>query len=223
MPDGSNRRGALARVLRIAKRLGMSIPRIAAAVAALIFLGAPAAADWYGARGVPPPVGSRVYVCHGYGCRIVTPVTLTGAEISLIASPFEDAGDAVAERAALARAVQSFEEIVGVRVGTGGDRPRTQIGEARSDQMDCIDEATNTTSLLKLLATQGALRHHNVGKPAARGFFLDGRYPHATAVIAEAGGAKWAVDSWPRANAEPPVIQPLAKWLRSREAIPSEG
>ena len=201
----------------------MSIARIAAAVAALVALGAPAAADWYGARGVPPPAGNRIYVCHGYGCRIVTPVALSTAEIGRIAAPLQGARDAAGERAALAGVVQSFEEVVGARVGTGGDLPRTQIGEPRSDQMDCIDEATNTTSLLRLLATQGALRHHGVAKPAARGFFLDGRYPHATAVIAEAGGAKWAVDSWPRANGGPPVIQPLAKWLRSREAIPSEG
>jgi hypothetical protein len=201
----------------------MSIFRIAAALAALVAINAPAAADWYGARGVPPPAGSRVFVCHGYGCRIVTPVTLSTAEIGQIAAPLEAAPDAAAERAALAGAVQSFEQIIGARVGTGGDLPRTQVGDARSDQMDCIDEATNTTSLLRLLATHGALRHHGVAKPAARGFFLDGRYPHATAVIAEAGGAKWAIDSWPRANGEPPVIQPLAKWLWSREAIPSEG
>jgi hypothetical protein len=201
----------------------MRIFRIAAALAGLVAIDAPAAADWYGARGVPPPAGSRVYVCHGYGCRIVTPVVLSTAEIGQIAAPLGTAQDAAAERAALVSAVQSFEQIVGARIGTAGDLPRTQIGDARSDQMDCIDEATNTTSLLRLLATYGALRHHGVAKPAARGFFLDGRYPHATAVIAEPGGAKWAVDSWPRANGEPPVVQPLAKWLRSREAIPSEG
>jgi hypothetical protein len=53
--------------------------------------------------------------------------------------------------------------------------------------------------------------------PAARGFFIDGRYPHATAVLAEtATGRKWAVDSWPRANGAAPVVQPLAEWKRSR-------
>jgi hypothetical protein len=60
-------------------------------------------------------------------------------------------------------------------------------------------------------------------QPRARGFLLDGRYPHATAVVAETGsGAKWAIDSWPRRNAEPPVIQPLSEWFRSRGgALPS--
>jgi hypothetical protein len=89
--------------------------------------------------------------------------------------------------------------------------------------MDCIDEATNTTSLLLLLADKGFLKHHAVREPAARGFFLDGRYPHATAVLSEAGsGERWAIDSWPRANAEPPVVQPLGEWKRSRSgALPS--
>ena len=196
--------------------------RLSAALAIVVFAGGAAAADWYGARGVPPPSGSRVYICHGYGCRIVTPVTLSAGEIGRIAAPLKGAAGAEAEREAIARSVQTFEAIVGARIGTGGDLARTQIGQAKSDQMDCIDEATNTTSLLRLLAATGALKHHRVERPAARGFFLDGRYPHATAVIAESGGAKWAIDSWPRANAEPPVIHPLSEWLRSREAIPEE-
>ena len=197
--------------------------RIAAALAALISMSVPAGADWFGARGVPPPAGSRVYVCHGYGCRVVTPVTLSTAEIGKIAAPLAAAEGAAAERAALVLAVQRFEQIVGVRVGTGGALPRTQIGDARSDQMDCIDEATNTTSLLRLLAERGLLKHHRVEHPSARGFFLDGRYPHNTAVLAEAAGrAKWAVDSWPRANGEAPVIQPLSEWKRARD-IPPES
>jgi hypothetical protein len=41
-------------------------------------------------------------------------------------------------------------------------------------------------------------------------------------VLAEtSGGRKWAIDSWPRANAEPPVIQLLSDWRRSRGDLPS--
>lgn len=186
--------------------------------------GALAAPDWYGARGVPPPNGNRVYICHGYSCRIVTPVTLSAAEIAKIAAPLKaEPANPAAERQALSAAVQRFEQIVGSRVGTSGDLAAMQFGRGKPDQMDCIDEATNTTSLLRLLSEQGYLRHHRVLQPTARGFFLDGRYPHATAVLAEAaGGGKWAVDSWPRANAEAPVIQPLPEWQRSRGgALPS--
>jgi hypothetical protein len=180
------------------------------------------ARDWYAARGAPPPAGNRIYICHGYSCRIVTPVTLSATEIGRIAAPLKGSRSAEAEREALAKAVQAFEKLVGAHVGTSGDLAQTQIGQAEDGQMDCIDEATNTTSLLRVLAEQGALKHHRVLQPAARGFFLDGRYPHATAVIAETeGGGKWAIDSWPRANAEPPLVQPLSEWFRSRSALPS--
>jgi hypothetical protein len=198
-------------------------PSLAAALFVAVLAGeALAARDWYEARGMPPPSGNRLFVCHGYSCRAVTPVTLSDAELGQISAPLaKAAANPAAERAALSHSVQLFETVVGRRVGTSGDRPRMQFGRGDRTQMDCIDEATNTTSLLRILAARGNLKHHRVLQPTARGFFLDGRYPHATAVLAEAGsGAKWAVDSWPRANGEAPVIQSLREWMRSRVAIP---
>ena len=180
--------------------------------------------DWFAERGVSRPRLDRVYICHGYMCRIVTPVTLSLAELNAISEPLRaELVDAAAERQAISEAVQKFERIIGERVGTHADLPGMQFGANRPDQMDCIDEATNTTSLLMLLASHGHLRHHRVLHPSGRGFFLDGRYPHATAVVAEsAGGTKWAIDSWPRANGQPPLLQPLSEWRRSRTgALPS--
>ena len=174
--------------------------------------------DWYEARSALPPAGDRVYVCHGYGCRYTTPVSFTGGELATITAPLQaEFANAGQERAALARSVQAYETIVGRRVGTGSDRGKTQLGGGEKGQMDCIDEATNTTSLMLLLESRGALKHHKVMHPVARGFFLDGRYPHATAVLGEkAGGEKWAIDSWPDDNGKPPVVQRLDKWLASR-------
>jgi hypothetical protein len=175
------------------------------------------ARDWYEARGARPPNGDRVYICHGYSCRIVTPVTFSPADIARLAEPLAGRTDAAGERQGVGAAVQVFEGIVGERIGTSADRAGMQFGQGRPDQMDCLDEATNTTSLLRFLADHGLLKHHTAAEPVARGFFLDGRYPHATAVLVENGsGGKWAVDSWPRANAEPPVVQPLRDWRRAR-------
>lgn len=180
------------------------------------------ARDWFDIRGVPPPQADRIHVCHGYTCRITSPVRFSAADIETIAGRLEKGTtDAADERAAVSDAVQAFEKIVGGRIGTSADLPKMQFGQGADDQMDCIDEATNTTALLRLLAHHGYLRHHKVLQPTARGFFLDGRYPHATAVLAENGsGAKWAIDSWPRANAEPPLIQPLSEWKRARSSDP---
>jgi hypothetical protein len=182
--------------------------------------GSAAARDWFEIRGVPPPEPDRIYVCHGYTCRIATPVRISAADLEQIAGPLiAGTADAAEERAAISSAVQAFETIVGERIGTSGDLPKMQFGQGSPDQMDCIDEATNTTALLRLLAHHGYLRHHRVMQPSARGFFIDLRYPHATAVLAEtATGNKWAVDSWPRANSEPPVIQLLSEWKRARSS-----
>ena len=174
--------------------------------------------DWYEARSASPPAGDRVYVCHGYGCRYTTPVTFSGAELATITAPLQAGLDSPEqERVALARSVQAFEEIVGRRVGTGSDRGGIEIGGGDKSQMDCIDEATNTTSLMLMLEARGALKNHKVMHPVARGFFLDGRYPHATAVLGETSGdEKWAIDSWPDDNGKPPVVQRLDIWLASR-------
>jgi hypothetical protein len=189
-----------------------------------VFLAVAVAADgafavnWFSRGHGRAPDADRVYVCHGYTCQRVTPVRLSAGDIAEIAGDLRNGtANAEAERHAVSRAVQTFERIVGARIGTGNDLPGMQFGQGSPGQMDCIDEATNTTSLLVFLAMHGYLRHHDVEEPASRGFFLDGRYPHATAVLAEKGGGpEWAIDSWPRANAEPPVIQPLPEWRRSR-------
>lgn len=197
-----------------------SLSGAALVLSASFFAQAGEARDWYTTRGARPPSGDRVYICHGYGCRLVKPVQLSHADIAKIAGPLK-AGfeDAAAERKALSVSVQVFETIVGARVGTAADLPKMQFGRPRADQMDCIDEATNTTSLLRVLAAHDLLKHHRVGEPVARGFFLDGRYPHATAVLSETEGeASWAIDSWPNANGEPPLIQPMSEWFRARRS-----
>lgn len=175
--------------------------------------------EWYAARSAQPPRGSRVYVCHAFGCGLTTPVTLAEADIRRIAAPLAAGSkDAAAERAALSKSVQMFERIVGARLGTSADLGGFEkVGGGDPTQMDCVDETTNTTSLMLMLAAEGRLKHHRVLHPVARGILIDGRYPHATAVIGEIrGGTAWAVDSWPRKNGEPPVVQRLDQWLAAR-------
>ncbi len=193
--------------------------RLAAVLAGCVGHSAAGPEGWYAGRGTWAPRGDRVAICHAFGCSRVTPVSFTKAEIARMAAPLaRPAATPEAERRAISQAVQAFEAIVGRRVGTSSDEGGFErIGGGDPTQMDCVDEATNTTSLLLLLSARGLLRHHRVAHPASRGILLDGRYPHASAVIAETkGGAAWVVDSWPRANAEPPLVEPLPRWLAAR-------
>ena len=173
---------------------------------------------WYRAQGGMPPSGDRIFVCHAFGCAVRTPVTITPADRAAAARIMRaGAGSPAAERKAIAEAIAWFERRVAKPVGSGGDVGGLDLWNAGvRGQMDCIDEATNTTSYLLLLQSWTLLRHHTVASPVARGFFLDGRYPHATAVVVdEQTGKPWAIDSWPKANGVKPDVMTLQRWFDS--------
>lgn len=174
------------------------------------------AKGWYDGEKNTAPTSERVYICHGFGCTYRTSVSYRSRDLRRLRSIL-DSGRASpsAERLAISKAVQWQEKRVAGEVGSARDVGGLDLHNARvPGQMDCIDEATNTTSLLMLAQARGYLKHHTVGRPASRGFFLDGRYPHATATIKERGsGTAFAVDSWPHANGKPPDVLLLATWF----------
>ena len=208
-----------------AKRRGMA-PRgkVLLALAGLLLAGCAGQASgniggWYSARGGVAPSGTRIYVCHAYGCARKTPFDFSPAHMRRFKAILAKGRKSpAAERAAIAEAIAWSERTIGPIVGSDKDIGGYDLHNAGvPGQMDCIDEATNTTSVLSVLARAGYLAHHQVASPVARGFFLDGRYPHATAVVRETkGGAAFAVDSWPEANGIKPVVMPLDAWFAER-------
>ncbi len=183
-------------------------PELAAAGLALLAIAGAAAPS-----AAMPVIG----YCHGYGCTIRTPLRFSAGDLARLKTLLA-AGrkDAAAERAAIASAVMWYETKAGREVGTADDLPKAAFGSlGRPGQLDCVDESTNTTSLLQLMAAQGLLKFHTVGRTKGRGYLLDGRYPHNTATITEtATGIRWAIDSWPRANGERPDVMPLEQWSK---------
>lgn len=171
---------------------------------------------WYAQQGARAPSGLRLPICHGFGCMRQTNVDLTQADLArLQAIMVPGQASPQAERAAIARAVMWVEERVAPQVGSQDDVGGLDLQNAGvPGQMDCLDETTNTTTTLMLLADQGMLRHHSPQFPVARGFFLDGRYPHATAVLRESeSGQQWAIDPWPYRNGEDVDVMPLETWF----------
>ena len=181
---------------------------------------------WYPVHGgVAPNRNDVVVVCHGFGCHRKTAVAFTGADLARMRR-LVGRGDAAQERAGVRRMIAWAEQRVAPTVGSEGDVAGLDLRNAgRVGQMDCIDEATNTTSYLLVAERAGLLRHHRVGRPVSRGYFLDGRYPHATAVLLEEGKGAWAVDSWPHANGVKPDVMPLETWFERSpaEPAPSDG
>lgn len=165
---------------------------------------------------------ATIQICHGYGCTFRSRLTLTGADGARFRSIMAaGAGSPKAERAALSRAVSYYETRAGQATGYH-DRPKTQIGKPQRGQMDCVDEATNTRNLLVYLKERGLLRFHKVERTVSRGYFLDKRYPHFSALLSDPSGRKWVVDSWYKPMGGTPDIMPYEQW-KVRGEFGSDG
>lgn len=172
-----------------------------------------AALDYLASKDVAAPRVGRLVVCHEFDCAKRTDIEFSRQDIDEIRRLFAGIVSAPQERLALARAIALLERKVAPAAGTGRDRGGLDPLTPEPGQLDCIDETVNTTQYLVMLADLGLVRLHAPAGPAARGFLLDLRYPHQTAVMIDnTTGRAWAVDSWPRANGLRPDIVPLDAW-----------
>jgi hypothetical protein len=178
---------------------------------------------------VTAPAGNVVHVCHAYGCRKQTRFRFTDGDVAALRQLMDKTRKADTpheERRAVAYAVGWIEQRVGNAIGTAGDRAGMDFAASGDPtQQDCVDEATNTTSYLSVLAHNGLLRHHGVGTPFAKEDYTRGvsGWTHWTAVLRETGnGQRWAVDSWIYANGENPAVVEAEKWyVDSIETLPA--
>ena len=173
------------------------------------------AAATYGELSVSPPTLSSISVCHGFGCKYRAELGLSAADHATLAKMLAAGrASAAAERKAIGNAGAWFDRRIGPVAGTTGHVARANRNYMFDKrQMDCIDSSRNTTSLLLVLDLLKLLRHHEVAEPVARGYLIDGRPPHVTAVLVEkATGTEWAVDSWTRAYGQAPEIMSLSLW-----------
>ena len=156
------------------------------------------------------PTTRLVIVCHDFGCAQRTPVGLSAGDLATLelvarARPRFGGGGASGHRGG--------RSVVRPPRRSGGRRRHriaraNGLGDANKlGQMDCIDTSRNSTSLLLILEQLKLLHHHKVEAPEARGFLLDGRGPHATAVLTDIHtGKQWAVDSWTHKYGEKPDV-----------------
>jgi hypothetical protein len=170
-------------------------------------------AEFYAELSLRMPTTSLVVVCHSFGCTNQAQIELAaGARLSTLLAAGKLSPEA--ERRALAGAVQWFDRRVGPVAGTTRRVARAGVAESRDPgPMDCIDLSANNTSLFLLLVQLGLLQHHRAELPVSRGFLIDGRLPHTTAVLVEIKtGLRWAVDNWTRKYGELPEVMRLEEW-----------
>ncbi len=189
-------------------------------------LPAPAAGDSFVSEAViTDPRPARFSVCYGHSCAQVQQVALPAEQWREVAALFRPPSpEAADERRRIARAIARLETLVGTLTGTDKDKGGNWDGWlSGGSQMDCIDESTNTTSYLRMLARDGLLRWHTVEDRATRGWFLFG-WPHTTAVIRDTRSDRlYAVDAWFHDNGQPPVIQSLDDWRNKRPPPSGDG
>ncbi len=167
-------------------------------------------------------------ICWGGGCETVSLVTISPVEWQSVADIFTEnsthllltdslstvsfADSAELERSNIALAIGVLEIIVGKKTGTSEDKAGTFNNSAFPGQLDCNDEATNSTTYMRLLQQAGFIKLHAIEDTRTRNFFFTG-WPHTTAVIREIKtGERYAVDSWFYDNGHPATILPFALW-----------
>lgn len=191
--------------------------RLLAVMVALLAVAGQAAAAETGRRATSKAQAApkRIAICHGFGCHYRTNLLLDARDASRFAAILaRGAASAAAERAAISHAVRYYERRIQQVTGVA-DRAKGEFGGGgERGQMDCIDESTNTRNLLLYLQERGMLRHHTVRRNISRGFLLDGRYPHFTAVIRDPAGTDWVVDSWYEPMGGAPDIMTVKEWKR---------
>ena len=153
-------------------------------------------------------------ICHGHGCRLVSDVSLDAVEWAKVDALFaEPAASADIERARIAMATAILEEAVGRQTGTSVDTAGTFNAFSGNHQLDCVDETSNTSVYLTLMAKAGYLKWHKIEGWAGRGILFDGDWPHRSAVIVEMKtGKAYAVDTWFEDNGRPAHVVSLDTW-----------
>ena len=168
------------------------------------------------------PTTSSFEICHSGGCADISVVSISDDEWKQVSVLFNNnAQTAAEERTQIAQAIGVLESIVGNKIGTSGDLAGTFGNSSHKGQLDCNDEAINSTTYMRLLKNSGLIQLHAIEDTRTRNFFFTG-WPHSTAVIREiATGERFAVDSWFYDNGHAASIVPFTLWKAGYKPIDS--
>ena len=163
------------------------------------------------------PTPDRFSVCHSMSCYKISEASINKQDWQDILTLFANNDSAEDERQAVQQAIANLEHLVGIQIGSQHDLARNQIASNRYGQMDCVDEATNTSVYLRMLENAGVLTWHTTASRMSRGIF-QGQAPHNTATMIDTQTQiRYAVDSWFHENGKAPVIINLDKWMSGWE------
>src|SRR5690606_34141994 len=98
---------------------------------------------------VSRPVYSEFSVCYGHTCQHIARLAIAENEWAKVRALFSPpAVSAEGEREQIRSAIALLETMTGKMTGTLYDKGENFTGMGEVGQMDCVDEATNTSSYL---------------------------------------------------------------------------
>ena len=171
----------------------------------------------YSSVSIYPPSANSMTVCYGFVCRRRHILDFTAADKAALTQILKAGrASAVAERAALQKAVIWFDRRMGPILGTD---KRVAKADFRyfddKHNYDCWDITRNTTSLLLVLKMWDLLKFHDIGDPHYRGNALVLQTPHNTSVLVDrATKVEWVLDLWPRGYSQPPDVMTVERWVK---------
>lgn len=157
------------------------------------------------------PTPSNYSICHGHTCSKTAFIHLSPSQWAMVEALFSPRSvNAQQERKQLKLAISLLEMMTGQQAGTSIDRAENYTYKGLNGQLDCIDEAINTTVYLHMLSEANLMVFHQQASRTSRGGLLS---PHNTATIIDiTSHSRYAVDGWFDNNGEPPAIIPLNLW-----------
>ena len=144
-------------------------------------------------------------------------------EIAAVMKKTKKADTPFQERRAIAYAIALIEKQVGAKLGIK-DRAGMEFGGTGDPtQQDCVDEATNTTSYLLVLQSNGLLKYHTVTVPMTKGDLLKaytaGRSGEILAALDRGDpGEEDRAEVMPSIPGSTPMAR-TPRWSRSRRLV----
>lgn len=152
-------------------------------------------------------------ICMNFGCKQKQTISLKQSEWESVANWLKQpTNDPQTEREYIKKAIGWMEVVVGRHTPTHRDVGGDLVNERAvfPGQLDCIDEANNTTTYLTLFEQNGLLKYHKVVEQAYRRAIFDQHWAGQIEEIET--GQRWVVDSWFQHNGYLPYIQTAVKW-----------
>lgn len=158
-----------------------------------------------------PVKGDTLTIGSGHGAhfkrKFEIDAKLSGEATALLAA----ATDAKTERDAVLQVLALMEKAYGEKFGIKDRAGTSFTGSGNPEQMDCVDEAWNSTVVLLWLQEKKLLKFHRVREPLAK-FGFD-KWTHYAAIIEELETrVRFAIDTGVRDIGELGTIEDARDW-----------